>query len=60
MQYTKVYATFIIIISQQLNFLSYVTGSVKTGLIAHDRKLNILWQTRSHINTLSSFIAKMK
>jgi len=37
-----------------------VTGSAKTGLIIHDRKFNFLSQTQSHINTLSSFTAKMK
>ena len=38
----------------------YVTGSAKTGLIAHDRKFIFLSQTQRHINTLSSFTAKMK
>jgi len=37
-----------------------VTGSAKTGLIAHDRKFNFLSQTQKHINTLSSFTPKMK
>jgi len=37
-----------------------VTGSAKTGLIAHDRKFNFLSQTQRHINTLPSFTAKMK
>ena len=39
---------------------TFVTGSAKTGLIAHDRKFNFLSQTQRHINTLSSFTAKMK
>ena len=38
-----------------------MTGSAKTGLIAHDRKFNFfLSQTQRHINTLSSFTAKVK
>jgi len=38
----------------------YVTGSAKTGLITHDRKFNFVKNTQRHINTLSSFTAKMK
>ena len=37
-----------------------LTGSAKTGLIAHDRKFNLLSQTQRYINTLSNFTAKMK
>ena len=37
-----------------------MTGSAKTGLIAHDRKFNFLSQTQGHIDTPSSFTAKKK
>ena len=37
-----------------------MTGSAKTGLIAHDRKLNFLSQAQRHISTLSSFTGKIK
>ena len=37
-----------------------VTGSAKTGLITLGRKVLFLSQTQRHINTLSSFTAKVK
>ena len=37
-----------------------VTASPKTGLIAHDRKLNFLAQTQRYINALSVSTSKMR
>jgi len=35
----------------------YVTGSVKTGLIAHDRKFDFITQKQSLMNALSNITA---
>ena len=65
----KIYAAYVarvgdcVCIAQVLSHVCvyiFVTGSAKTGLIAHDIKFNFLSQIQRHINTLSSFTAKMK
>jgi len=35
----------------------YVTGSAKTGLIAHDKKFDFITQTQSLMNALSNITA---
>jgi len=38
-------------------YITNVTGSAKTGLIAHDRKFDFITQTQSLMNALSNITA---